>query len=49
MNLSFSFGMCSTPNLSKYVALSPLTYKASSKLLLIYTHQDLLQMLDPLF
>ena len=35
-----SFGICSTPELSKIVTLSLFAYKLSNEFLLIYTHQD---------
>ena len=49
MNFLISFGICSTPKLSEYTILFAFTYKAINEFLLIYTHQDLLDMSHPLF
>ena len=43
INFLVSFGICSTPRLSKYVTLSPLTERY--EFLLICSHLDLLYML----
>ena len=47
MNFIISFGICSTPKLSKYVSFLAFTYKAN-EFLLIHVHQDLSYLLYPL-
>ena len=49
MNFLISFGICSTPKLSKYVTFSAFTHKAIQWVPNIYTYQDLLHMRQPLF
>ena len=48
LNILISVGICLTPKLSKFFALSPFAYNASNDFILIHTHRDLLHVRHPL-